>query len=181
MNDRNEPDLSKLRDGPHPPDSLEDRTLEALRQRGVLQGDPTRTPRRRLGRWVAAAAAILIFVTGFATGRVALPTEPSADFVLLLRESIARPLDPDGAGSDALVEEYARWAREGRRAGFVVAGERLVDGIRRVGPDPSAAGSEMITGYFLIRAGAFEEALAVARDCPHAKHGGAIEVRRLGR
>jgi hypothetical protein len=36
-----------------------------------------------------------------------------------------------------------------------------------------------VRGFFIISAGSFEDALAVARGCPHLRHGGAILVRPI--
>ena len=53
-----------------------------------------------------------------------------------------------------------------RRLGVVASGERPV-----VAAEP--------TGFFLIRAGSLDEALAIARRCPHLAHGGEVALRPI--
>ncbi|NNF28145.1 MAG: hypothetical protein HKN73_13050, partial [Gemmatimonadetes bacterium] len=39
---------------------------------------------------------------------------------------------------------------------------------------------EYVVGVFAIRASTYEEAMAIARDCPHLEYGGTVSVRRVG-
>jgi hypothetical protein len=80
-----EPELEALRALPRvtdPGQVLEERTVQALRQRGLLQAPQSRTP---LGRWAWAAAAVLVlavFSAGFLIGRSgATPGAPARDSV----------------------------------------------------------------------------------------------------
>jgi hypothetical protein len=65
-----------------------------------------------------------------------------------------------------------------------VGGEELAEPALLVGESGGATarpdqGGERIGGYFLIRAADDAAALALARSCPHLRHGGRIEVRRI--
>lgn len=174
--------LRSLADGPPPPGELEDRTLARLTARGLLV-------RRRRSGWIkaalAAAAGLLIFFAGLKTGArpIAPPAAPTAlagsQFVLLLYQS---PQEVTlAADVEALrVEEYVGWARRLRAAGRDVSGEKLEEQRSMLQPPAGFAvdaGSPLIDGFFIISAGTLDEALGVARTCPHLKYGGAIEVR----
>jgi hypothetical protein len=49
--------------------------------------------------------------------------------------------------------------------------------IRR--PLATDGGLDTVTGYFRVRAGSWDEALELARSCPHLAYGGEISVRML--
>jgi len=72
--------------------------------------------------------------------------------------------------------------------GAVLDGEKLTDDARSLKfvegqPVVSIADAETrktaIAGYFLIRARDYQEAIAIAESCPHAKYGGTIEIRQI--
>ncbi|MEO8353949.1 MAG: YciI family protein, partial [Chthoniobacteraceae bacterium] len=56
--------------------------------------------------------------------------------------------------------------------GKVVTGKMVADG-------PFVESKEAVGGYFLIRAGSFDEAVALARECPILEYGAAVEVRPI--
>jgi len=171
-----------------PRPELEERVVAALAGRGLV-----RVPRGgsgRIGRAVAAAAAgLLLMAAGVWIGR-ALPQgqartiapDASPRFVLfLLRgQESDRP-----AEEGARVAEYRAWARGLAASGRSVSGEKLDDREERLGapgalvPAAAVAPEEEIRGYFVISAASLDDALAVARACPHLKHGGRIVVRPI--
>jgi hypothetical protein len=55
------------------------------------------------------------------------------------------------------------------------AGRWLAPGGATVRP----AGRELVTGFFVIRARDYDHALELARQSPHLKYGGTIEVRAI--
>lgn len=171
--------LPKQRD---PGPEVEDRIVEALRARGLVRA------RRRPGAWLpfaAAAAGLLLALGGYAVGRASsTPAEPSAPrFVLLLLRGEERL--PDDASHEAgRVAEYREWARGLARGGRYVSGEKLEDRGERLVSASGPAGeavptSEELRGFFIISAASFEDALSVARRCPHLRYGGAILVRPI--
>ena len=170
-----------------PGPELEERIVAALARRGlVAPSSPFRRPAARGARALAAlAAGILLVAAGVWIGR-ALPVrsahaaaEASPRFVLFL----LRGAESDRAEDEsARVAEYRAWAREIAASGRAVAGEKLDDRAERVGaPDeaPAAPPGEEIRGYFVISAPSLDDAIAVARGCPHLKHGGRIVVRPI--
>lgn len=141
------------------------------------------------------AAAVLIFLAGFALGARTITDEsvPVAaspvdrQYVLFLYEGPefqAAPLnDPS-----QVVREYSGWAEQIFDAGHFVGGERLaLDGWvlgrsdaglqvdRRLAVAPEGA----VAGFFVIDAATDEEALAIAESHPHLRRGGHIAVRAV--
>src|SRR4051812_24761964 len=57
--------------------------------------------------------------------------------------------------------------------GKVVSGKRG----RSVADGPFAESKEAIGGYFLLQVDTFEEAVAIAKECPGLEHGAIVEVR----
>lgn len=155
-----------------PPQHLEERTVSALRRAGLLR------PRRSHARgWLMTAASVLLFVSGVATGR-ALDRPPALDdrprFVLLLMDS---PPAESREAEMRIVEDYRRWATDLRGAGRFVSGARLD---ARVETIPVAReNTEKVEGYFVISASSLDEAVRIARTCPHAARGGRIIVRPI--
>jgi hypothetical protein len=168
-----------------PPPGARDRIADTLAARGLIR---RRSRLRRAGPALAAAAAafaagLLVGAAPGVRGRAHARPESAGSstaprFVLFLS-----PLPfEDAAGEPARVSEYRRWAAEVRGRGRFVAGEKLEDSGRVVSisgdsaapaPDPQGG----VAGYFLFEAKNLEEAVAIARSCPHVKRGGRITVR----
>lgn len=159
-----------------PPRALRARVIGDLRTRGLL-GSRRPSGFRLTG---AAAAAVVLFLGGAALGRSMAPVTPAAApdgrFMLLLYEGPAY----ERADREAdRVAEYAAWARaQGAR---IALGEKLAEEERVLGgsPDPGGAAPEVLAGFFIIDADGWDEAMAIARDCPHLRYGGRIAVREI--
>jgi hypothetical protein len=125
-----------------------------------------------------------------ATPAIATPSTPKEKYVLLLHgPARARRLTPQQAAADsaterALVAEYSAWAGRLAAAGSLVMAEKLAD-------DPltmlAASGArelprftaDELGGFFVIQASDSAEAFRIARECPHLRHGGTVQVRRI--
>jgi len=59
------------------------------------------------------------------------------------------------------------------REGKIVSGKNG----RVIADGPFAESKEAIGGYFLLRVGTFDEAVAIAKDCPGLPYGAKVEVR----
>jgi hypothetical protein len=85
------------------------------------------------------------------------------------------------------MSEFLSWFERLNAAGILKAGQPLMDdarivsgpGGRVVADGPFAESKEAVGGYFLIRAGSFDEAVVLAKGCPILEHGGAVEVRPI--
>jgi len=193
MNHQDDDILQSLRCGPEPPESLEERTLEALLSRGLVR------TRRRMARstWLAGAlaAAGLLFVSGIVVGRLVFSPAAPAEvptFALLLHQPAGfDPLTGPVTSGDPMrrVREYTEWARSGAQ-GAVIGGKKLKDvgrilrrdagGLVSVETDPTVPSEPgWLGGYFLIRASDIDEAERIAATSPHLDYGGTIELRQV--
>ncbi|HVG28540.1 MAG TPA: YciI family protein [Pyrinomonadaceae bacterium] len=175
-----------------PPASLEERVVGSLKEAGLIR--PRRASLMGAPAVAAAVAASLaLFVLGVAAG-ARLFAEPgekaqAPEFMLVLR---ALPAREEGTREDEMrrVREYSAWAGELRRSGLLVGGEKLEDDARvlrdvggrvAVSEGHAQVPGESIAGYFLIQARDYQHAVTIAEGCPHVRHGGSIEVRRIAR
>lgn len=180
-----------LRRLPHesPPDpELEERVVAALRARGLLEpGRRRATPPWRRWGWAAAACLVGALIGWTARAVTAAPTTGGGRvagerYLLLLSE-------PEGLRTsqplEVLVAEYRRWAAGLAARGRLLASERLSDESRRLpAREPPAASAPVHgrpTGFFLVVADGWEEALSIAASCPHLRYGGTITVWRAAR
>lgn len=175
-------------------EDLPDRFTRLLgRGRGVGLGS---TPRRRFHQVALALAAGLLlgFWGGWGLSRpaggdgegvaAAQGDVGDTEYLLLLREGPGWTI-PDSTTEAALVAEYTAWARELARAGTLVAAEKLLnDGGRLVGSPAGAASvatpeADRVSGFFLVRARDYGQAVGLALRSPHVRHGGAVEIRAI--
>jgi hypothetical protein len=190
-----------------PPDGLEDAVVAALRREGLI-GGPARaasSPGGAAGgvswRWLAAAC-ILAFATGGLVVRLVdrAPSsavapgdaaQAAAVYALLLYEDEGFAQGETGHRPEH-VEEYRRWVGSLRTGGRLADGERLsyTGTTLRLGADGGVvelAGEAVrgpagrLAGFFLIEAENDAEARRLAADCPHLRHGGTVELRRVER
>ncbi len=181
MADDREGPLDHLRRDQSPPPALKGRVRRSLRSRGLLA-----RPGWVTAAWSIATAAIgvVLFTSGVAVGRgrQERPTTSGSRYALLLYE----PSGFDHAAPESsLVAEYRDWAYslgEDRLS----LGEKLGNDERvlRPGssgevPEPTAGPSGPLGGLFIIRAESWDEALKIARTCPHLRHGGVVAVKRV--
>lgn len=141
----------------------------------------------RLPNWktvlVGIAAAAVAFLGGL---RVGAPRKSAIDalprFALLLYEG--KNFDHGRPGE--YLREYTAWARSLSERGISVEGDELSRDSRILHPasgsirsEAPAPSDEILAGYFIIGAGTLDEAIVIARECPHLKHEGRIEVRPI--
>jgi hypothetical protein len=171
-------DLKLLKRELPPPGNLEERTVAALKERHVLRPAIKRSNARW---WQAIAAAIVIFAGGFGLGHRWHPdsTKGQPTFVLLLREEGNVRKAATLGEEQKRVNEYVSWARQLRAGGRFVDGTKLRDGRHDLGAGASAGTG--IIGFFAFSARNLDEAMAIARTCPHLRYGGQIEVREVER
>jgi len=125
-------------------------------------------------------------------------------FMLLVYENEGLP-QPAPEEDAAVYREYSEWAGSLAQAGRLSGGEELSkEGIilasmnGRVEESPvvrqgtpgmpgaspamgSPRSSGLVGGYFLLSVASMEEAIRIAKDCPHLRRGGIIEVRAVQR
>jgi hypothetical protein len=139
-----------------------------------LRGEP-----KRMRSLLVAAAAVLLFLSGVAVGRASnaadAPTVPAEQRFLLLLQGGSTA--SDAAEEARVVAEYREWAVRLRREGRFVTGERLANGGAAV-PE-QAPESDSLRGYFVISGESMDDAIQVARSCPHTSRGGRVVVRAI--
>ena len=141
--------------------NFERRVVESLRTGGMIR-------RSRAPIYLAVAAAL---IAGFFAGRFqpSRAAAPSREFVLLLHET------PQSANKGS-AEEYVSWARS---TGVIrPGGAKLTSETTVLGPGHTDGS---LAGFFRITAKSREDAEAVAKTCPHLRHGGWIELREVER
>lgn len=177
MTDSKDP-LRELDRDVTPPDILKGQVTDTLRSRGYL-----RPSRSRLWRNVMAlAAALFVFVLGRETGKASAPPtthDSRLTYVLLLYEdSTFDRSNPEAS----YVAEYTAWADTLRQRNQMVDGMPLepTSVILTAGGSADRAiesDAGVMSGFFIIKAASQEEAVAIARTCPHLRHGGRVAVR----
>jgi hypothetical protein len=143
----------------------------------------TSRQRRVLQLLGGLAATIAIFLAGAWFGRGGARTSPTVEtgerYVLLLHEDATFA----GGATGSLVAEYRDWAIAWHRRGALELGEKLADGSwlldQATVSERASPGGDAISGLFVIRAESAQQALEIAGSCPHLRHGGRIELRRI--
>jgi len=177
-----------------PPSFLEERIVEKLKGAGVIRSSKLRWLPSYPRIVVGFALSLAIFVTGAIVGgrRTSAPSKQIdlPGFILIVRMS--RPELHAKTPEEALQrgKEYRAWARDLEGRGLLLGGEKLKDESRFLSPaKQSTAIAETrskpsegaIAGYFLLPASDYDQAITIAKTCPHLKHGGTIEIRQIER
>ncbi len=112
-----------------------------------------------------------------------------SQFILLLHENPQSFAELSPQEIQTVVGEYSAWREQVAGEGRLAGGNKLRDeggrwltggnGDIRVVDGPYSEAKEVIGGYFLIKAGDYDEAVEVSRDCPHLRYGGRIELREV--
>ena len=173
--------LRRLKPEDSPDPRLEERVVSALRARGLVGSRPV------FAKMSIAAAAL---IAGFALGWLSQPLAPElgesarsdqASFLLLLGGDVdAAPITVPALHER--VEAHRAWAAGLRRAGHLIASEKLagagewLEQPRAVPISRVAVGDERLLGFFLIRAENLAEAIELSRGCPNLAHGGSVTV-----
>jgi hypothetical protein len=175
-----------------PPPELEEQVVGALRRRGLL-----RHANRQPAPWLrAVAAGLALLISGLVIGRVTAPEgheAPGHRFLLMLYQG-APGVALEGEDEAQRVQEYGQWAAELAREGRLEIAEKLASTGRVVLPGQGDAGDGghvivetrradpsdgEISGFFLIEAGSYDEAVRVAESSPHVRYGGRVAIREI--
>jgi len=170
--------LRRARIDPVAPPALEDRTVEALRQRGLLRR--SRHPLMAVAWPTAAALALAVGAMWLVTQRSSSSSAgiaPGPRFVLLLYAGS----DPVTGTADERRREYAQWARDIASRGVPISGEELSEEAHQIPPggDAPPAFSPLPRGFFIVQAPDLASAERLASTCPHLRYGGRIVVKKI--
>jgi len=172
-----------------PPPELEERTVAGLRTGGLV--GPKEAPAWRSAAMILAAVVFagVIFFGGLLSGRQMSGASGGASRFVLLLYGASTGDDVNARAARAM--EYSAWADESHDAGRVLTGETLsADGAllrlavteaQQEGDSAAVAGpeAEELGGYFVVSAANMNDAVRLAREHSHLKHGGTIIVRPL--
>jgi len=110
-------------------------------------------------------------------------------YVLFFYESPTATDDLSPEEIQTIIQKYSAWADDLEKKGRYLAGNKLKDGEGRVmrgsGGDPRVLDGpysetkEIIGGFIAISAADYDDAVSVARTCPHLAYGGTIEIRQI--
>jgi YCII-related domain-containing protein len=142
--------------------------------------------KHRYGPVLGMAATIALFVGSLAWGgdssRDSGKAASEPRFILALYEGAAF----DDSGSH--VPEYVAWAKSLREKGTRVEGEEIggpgvsISGTgAAVRVEPESGDGERLAGYFVVEARDMDDAIRIAKTCPHVRHRGRVVVRSLAR
>jgi len=176
--------LDALPDEVPVPRGFEERVVAAARARGLVVDTPRQAvgTRRQLVRLGLAAglfgSGLGVGLLGRRRGQESAAPEGGPLYLLLLYpgpgDLAGRPVD-----EESRVAEYAAWAGGLRRAGQLVSAERLKEEGLRLGSGAPEAWTSGPQGFFLVHARDDAEAEAIARECPHLRHGGRVAVQAV--
>ncbi|ELR70851.1 hypothetical protein C900_03286 [Fulvivirga imtechensis AK7] len=158
----------------HP--GVEERLVQKLKNTGLIKDTKS-----KLMNWtIGIAAAVALLATGAFMGRylinVAPNAEPSYNYMLVLYEDEAFSVgDPE-----ALFNEYSAWMQQVYQKGITIDGQEM----KPVSVIIEAEGQnhqpdKKVGGYFVLKASSLDEVIAIAKDSPHLKYGGTIEVKEF--
>jgi hypothetical protein len=110
-------------------------------------------------------------------------------FMLLLHQSPSKFQNLSPQDIQQIIAKYKAWREELVKANKMRGGEKLAnDGGRRlriqgnqvsVTDGPYSEAAEVLGGYFTVDAKDYDEAVAIARTCPHLTGSQWIEVRQV--
>jgi|APMI01.1.fsa_nt_gi hypothetical protein len=110
-------------------------------------------------------------------------------FMFLLSDNPANDAALSPEALEALLARYMAWTSRMAQEGRLRGGEKLRDEGGRlltneaghvvVRDGPYAELREVVSGYFLIEAADYDEAVAIARTCPHAERPGSMQIREI--
>lgn len=107
-----------------------------------------------------------------------------AEYVMMLWENPAAFASASPAEIEQIIKEYVAWREQMGAAGKITGGKKLRDEGGKhlkgttVADGPYAEVNEIVGGLFFVQAKDYDEAVAIARSCPHLKFGW-VELREV--
>jgi hypothetical protein len=108
------------------------------------------------------------------------------EYLLLFRGGDAEEAQKSPEKWQAHMQKWMEWMGELKEQGKLIGAQPLVNtgkiisGNKKVVSDgPYMEGKEMVGGYLACKADSYEEAVAIANNCPILEHDGIVEVREI--
>ena len=173
-----------------PPGELEEKIMKRLKEEGLVNSDEKQNKWGVFRLAVASAVAVLILILGVAVGSywqtvpADLANDQTPQFLLLLRSDSqgGEKLSKEEVGER--VKEYTAWASQINEKGQLINAEKLksktgvLDETKKIKSAANQTDS-LVVGFYLVKADSYEQAVSIAKDCPHLKYGGEVEVREI--
>jgi len=109
-----------------------------------------------------------------------------AEYLLLFRGGDAETARQSPEKWQAHMQKWTQWMGDLKAQGKLIGAQPLVttgkviSGTKKVVTDgPYMEGKEMVGGYLACKADSYEEAVAIANNCPILEHDGIVEVREI--
>jgi hypothetical protein len=178
--------LAALREPATPAPGLEERVLDGLEARRLVQRKRSfLSPRFR--PFLAAAAAVFLFLAGRSVGQrqiTAADPVTGPRFMILVFEDGSYEAAPPGREAER-VAEYSTWAGQLAERGVPVEGDELLNegvtvegagayAVLQDGVPTTSAGR--LAGFFIVGEDDLDSAVGLARATPHLRHGGRVAV-----
>ena len=163
----------------------------------------SRSP-RRIPAWslplavaatIAATVPATLMLSSSSGTRVIAPTPTlgppqgaAPSFVVVLQGTWPDRAEVAPTEQRRRADEYWAWADQLAQQGVLVAagdlrwepGLRVASsGVVAAVSDETVADPDFLVGMFTVRADSYEEALAIAEQCPHLRYGGSVSVRQV--
>lgn len=106
-------------------------------------------------------------------------------FMFIFQGGKEQQLSPDEM--QAHMGKWFAWIEQLNKVNKYVSGEPLLPGGKllsgkggkNVTDGPYTEGKEVVGGYFVVNAKDYDEAVAIAQDCPSFELGGTVQVRQV--
>ncbi|UII32035.1 hypothetical protein LVD17_27505 [Fulvivirga ulvae] len=155
---------------------LEDRVVNALKKEKLISTNSVWK-----GWTLKIAASITLLAAGIIIGKIIYsPMETQSQFnymLVLYEDNRFTPSDPE-----EMFMEYSKWMTGIQEQGVTIDGQEMKPSSLFLEPDGSQVTTDSkrrVGGYFVINAGSLDQAMKIARDSPHLKYGGSIEVKEF--
>ncbi len=109
-----------------------------------------------------------------------------SEYLLLFRGGDAATAQQSPEKWQAHMQKWMQWMGELKEEGKLIGAQPLVNtgkvisGTKKLVTDgPYMEGKEIVGGYLACKAGSYEEAVAIANNCPILEHDGIVEVREI--
>lgn len=165
-----------LRQPVQPDIQLEDRVVNALKKEELIRAGSG------WKQWaLRIAASIALLAAGIIIGKITYsPMETTSQFnymLVLYEDSRFTPSDPE-----EMFTEYSKWMTGIQEQGVTIDGQEMKPTSLFLEPDGSQVTTEnerRVGGYFVINAISLDQAIKIAKNSPHLKYGGSIEVKEF--
>jgi hypothetical protein len=110
-------------------------------------------------------------------------------FLLIPRDKHTDFADFSAEDMQKVIEQYVAWGRKAGDRGQLIDGNKLTDGDGRVlrghggklsvTEGPFNATAEVVSGYWIIEANDYDDAVSLVEDHPHLQYGSSLEIRQV--